>query len=218
MNTVDLRYKDSGYPSSLKSHLGKVAPERITALGNLEILRRKSMALFCSIKCPGNLILQTYDLAQHLRQAGVTTIGGFHSPMERECLTILLRGAQPIIICPARGIKRMRIKAEYRRPLEEGRLLFLSCFDEKQRRPTVQTSLFRNRFVATLAKIIFVAYAAPHGKTEEFCGEIIDWGKPLYTLADEFNKNLIDMGAQPVRPEDVSGANAVPFGGNMECP
>jgi predicted Rossmann fold nucleotide-binding protein DprA/Smf involved in DNA uptake len=204
MDTVDFRYEDTGCPPSLKTHLGKSAPERITALGNLEILRRKSMALFCSVKCPGNLILQTYDLAQNLRQTGVATIGGFHSPMERECLTILLRGVQPIIICPARGIKGMRIKAEYRKPLEEGRLLFLSCFDEKQRRPTVQTSLFRNRFVAALAEMIFVAYAEPHGKTEQFCSEIMAWGKPVYTLASKFNKNLLDMGAQSVEPDKIS--------------
>lgn len=53
------------------------------------------LALVCSVKCPGDLILKTYDLAQQLREAEVTIIGGFHSLMERECLTILLRGNQP---------------------------------------------------------------------------------------------------------------------------
>lgn len=51
-------------------------------LGDLNILNQQSLALFCSVKCPGNLILQTYDLAQRLRKSGVTVIGGFHSPME----------------------------------------------------------------------------------------------------------------------------------------
>jgi len=32
-------------------------------------------------------------------------ISGFHTPAEKECLRILLRGAQPIIICPARSIE-----------------------------------------------------------------------------------------------------------------
>jgi HEPN domain-containing protein len=44
---------------------------------------------------------------------GVTVVGGFHAPMERECLTILLRGAQPVILCPARNIG-MRIRPEYK--------------------------------------------------------------------------------------------------------
>jgi hypothetical protein len=46
--------------------------------------------------------------------------------MERECLTILLRGTQTVIVCPARSINGMRIKKEYEKPLKEGRLLFLS--------------------------------------------------------------------------------------------
>jgi len=72
-------------------------PGRIPALGNLDILRHNSTAFFCSSKCPGDLIVKTYDIAQILRDAGMTVISGFHSPMERECLTILLRGTQPVI-------------------------------------------------------------------------------------------------------------------------
>ena len=31
---------------------------------------------------------------------GVPMIGGFHTPMEQECLEVLLRGQQPVVICP----------------------------------------------------------------------------------------------------------------------
>jgi predicted Rossmann fold nucleotide-binding protein DprA/Smf involved in DNA uptake len=82
LTTSWIHLGDSAYPSILPSLLGKDAPVRIAVLGDLTILDQKSLALFCSIKCPGNLILQTYDLAQRLRQFGVTVIGGFHSPME----------------------------------------------------------------------------------------------------------------------------------------
>ena len=68
---------------------------------SLKILERRLLGLFCSTKCPGDAILQTYDLVRALRDAGVAVIGGFHSPMEKECLDLLLRGNQPIVICPA---------------------------------------------------------------------------------------------------------------------
>lgn len=61
------------------------------------------LALFCSIKCPGKLILNTYDLAKKLRQEGITVISGFHSPMEKECLRILLRSQNPVFWCLAHG-------------------------------------------------------------------------------------------------------------------
>jgi len=199
------------YPPELQSYMGDYAPALITALGNLDILQRKgtahrapTLALFCSVKCPGNLILQTYDLAQNLRQADVPVIGGFHSPMERECLTILLRGTQPIIVCPARSITGMRLRSEYKKPLNAGQLLLLSPFDEKQRRPTVQMALYRNQFVAALADEIFVAHAEPNSKTEQFCREVLAWQKPLYTLKSDANANLIALGAKQVSPDNLS--------------
>ncbi len=204
LSTFWIQQGDPGFPSVLSSILGENAPPRLAALGNLNILNQKSLALFCSVKCPGNLILQTYDLAQSLRQSGVTVIGGFHSPMEQECLTILLRGSQPIIVCPARSLQGMRIPADYRQPLETGRLLLLSPFGGKDRRATEETARFRNRFVAALANAIFVAHAEPKSKTEQFCGEVLEWGKPLYTLAGDANTNLLSMGAKPLRSEDMS--------------
>jgi predicted Rossmann fold nucleotide-binding protein DprA/Smf involved in DNA uptake len=164
-------------------------------------LRAKTLALYCSVKCPGNLILQTYDLAQKLRAAGVTVVGGFHSPMERECLRILLRSPHPVIVCPARGLPK-RVPPEYRRPLEDGRLLLLSLFADTVRRADEQSAHQRNRFVAALADKIFVAYAAPNSKTELFCREIIAWRKPLYSFADNANENLFALGAKPTNPHE----------------
>jgi len=55
---------DLAFPSTLAEHLGDMAPKRIAAFGNLKILNSKTVALICSVKCPGNIILQTYDLAK----------------------------------------------------------------------------------------------------------------------------------------------------------
>ena len=101
-----LRFDDPRYPAVLESCLRQGAPKTVAARGNLAMLRPMTLALFCSVKCPGNLILQTYDLAQKLRAAGVTVMGGFHSPMERECLRILLQSPHPVIVCPARGMPK----------------------------------------------------------------------------------------------------------------
>ncbi len=79
------------------------------AIGDAQILNVGLLALFCSVRCPGDLILKTYDLARTLRDAGVPVIGGFHSPMEKECLRLLLRGQQPVVVCPARNIENMRV-------------------------------------------------------------------------------------------------------------
>ena len=116
---------DPRYPARLRQRLGADAPPELTALGNLDLLAQPMTALFCSARCPGSIILPAYDQAAQWRDAGRCVISGFHSPVEKECLRILLRGSQPIIICPARGIPK-RIPPEWRKPLADGRLLILS--------------------------------------------------------------------------------------------
>jgi predicted Rossmann fold nucleotide-binding protein DprA/Smf involved in DNA uptake len=197
-SVVWLSWPDSAFPSNLAQDLGEKTPKRIAALGNLAILHSKLLGLICSVKCPGNLILQTDDVAKDLREAEVPVIGGFHSPMERECLRILLRGPQPIIICPARSLGGIRLPNEYKKSLDQGRLLLLSPFPDKLRRATVQTSLYRNRFVVALADHIFVAYAAPSGKTEQLCSDFLARGKRLYILESEATLHLTTAGAQPI--------------------
>ena len=200
-----IRSADPKYPAPLFKHLGHHAPAQIFVLGNLAILQTKPLALFCSRKCPGDLILQTYDLAQHWRDQGVTVIGGFHSPMERECLRILLRSPHPVIICPARGLPR-RIEPEFKRPLAEGRLLLLSAFPDSVKRATQETAHQRNRVVAALAERIFIAYAEPDSKTEFFCREIVAWGKPLFTHSSPATANLVALGARPLGATDAPSA------------
>jgi predicted Rossmann fold nucleotide-binding protein DprA/Smf involved in DNA uptake len=197
---IRLAPDDTDYPASLGQVLGRDAPTTISTIGNLDILRQSSVALFCSIQCPGRLILETYDLAQALRDAGVTVVGGFHSPMEQECLRLLLRGRQPIVICPARSIERLRVPTEWRGALAAGRLLVLSAFDSGSRRATAELAGRRNRVVAALADEVFVAYAAPGSRTEAFAQEIAASGKPLLTLDAPENAVLISLGARPVRP------------------
>lgn len=203
MTVTQLQQDDSCYPSALRKYLGDRAPVTLAALGNLDILRQRKLALFCSVKCPGNLILQTYDLARGLRDAGVTVIGGFHSPMEKECLSLLLRGTQPVIICPARSIERMRIPGEWKTPFAEGRLLLLSPFAEKLRRATADLARKRNELVAALADEVFVAHAALGSKTEHFCHDVLSWGKPLLILESNENVHLLSFGAKPFRSENI---------------
>ncbi|MBI2089310.1 MAG: hypothetical protein HYT78_11285 [Deltaproteobacteria bacterium] len=88
MDLIRLDRSDAAYPTALNHYLGKDAPSSIAILGDPQALKADKLALFCSVKCPAKLILQTHDLAHELVQGGVTVIGGFHSPVEKECLRV----------------------------------------------------------------------------------------------------------------------------------
>ena len=181
---------------------------KVKSKGNLSLLDEQLTALFCSNRCPGDLILKTYDLARAMRYAGVPVIGGFQTPMERECLRLLLRGEQPVVVCPARGIDNMRIPREWRPALDDGRLLVLSPFPATIRRPTAELAAQRNDLVADLAQRVFIAHAAPGGKTEAFARRRAASGKPLLTLDSPANGNLVEMGALVVSQEEFAVSRA----------
>jgi len=196
--------RNPNYPAALLSKKGRAQFSRISIIGDPEILKRQWLGLFCSVKCPGDLILRTYDLARALRHAGVPVIGGFHTPIEKDCLDLLLRGRQPVAICPARDIENMRLGKDLKAGVEGGRVLVLSPFEGMGRRPTAQVSEHRNQFVSKLAAAAFVAYANPAGKTEALSKDFIKAGKPLYTFETPYNKSILEIGAKPVDPKKLA--------------
>ncbi len=173
---------DVHYPPDLIHLLGNSAPSKIVALGDLDILQHSKLALLGSRACPGEMILKTYDLVQRLRDEGRCVVGGFHSPIEKECLRILLRGKQPIIICPARSLKGMRLPPEWKQGVEHGRLLILSPFSENLRRPTKEVAQQRNEFVVALADEVFIPHIAPGGQMARLLQDIIARRIPLLKL------------------------------------
>ena len=189
-------------PSALRRCAGAGGISAVTVKGDLSILDTRLIGFFCSVRCPGDVILKSYDLARALREINVTIVGGFQSPMEKEFLDLLLRGSASVVVCPARGLgnirsswtccyearrpsssvrrvglANMRIPKSWKRPLDEGRLLLLSFFDDNIRRPTATIATRRNAYVAALADRLLVAYAEKGGKIEALCKEALAEGK-----------------------------------------
>jgi predicted Rossmann fold nucleotide-binding protein DprA/Smf involved in DNA uptake len=175
VTSASLQLTDAQYPACLRERLKDRAPDRLAAIGNLDILARPKTALFCSARCPGNAILRTHDQAAHWRDAGRCVISGFHSPIEKECLRILLRGKPPVIVCPARSIEKLRVPAEWRVPVAEGRLLILSCFAPRHTRATAELAARRNLVVAALADEHWFAHITPGGQSERLAEIIKAW-------------------------------------------
>ena len=176
----------------------------VTLHGDLGILDERLLGFFCSVRCPGDVILKTYDLARALRETEVTIVCGFQSPMEKECLDLLLRGSASVIVCPARGLDTMRIPKSWKKPLVDGRLLLLSFFDDKLRRPTAAIAAERNAYVAALASRLLVAHAEKSGKIEQLCKGALARGKPVFALDSPDNAHLVELGAVPVSVGDIT--------------
>jgi predicted Rossmann fold nucleotide-binding protein DprA/Smf involved in DNA uptake len=192
------------YPARLLQGLGTNAPAVLCWVGEPLLLQVRALGLVCSVRCPGDVVLKTHDLAKALRDARIPVIGGFHSPMEKKCLSILLSGTQPVVLCLARGLEQLRTPPAWKDPLAKGRLLILSGLDSRFRRVTARAAALRNRHVVALADQLLVSHAARGGQTERLVDFARQLGKQLWTVESPYNQHMVAMGARPVTAETVS--------------
>jgi hypothetical protein len=136
-----------------------------STLGNKDILNLPKTAFLCSRQIPASVVLKCYDWAIAERESGNCIISGFHSPLEKDVLHYLLKGTQPIIIALARGLK-IRVEAELKKPLDQGRLLIITPFDASVKRVTTATAAIRNRMMIEIADKVVVGYASPGGQLD----------------------------------------------------
>lgn len=215
-----IAWEDPEYPACLSLCLGQHAPPVLYTIGDMSILHRHALALVCSVRCPGSIILATYVFATRAAPAGPTLIGGFHSPMERQCLEILRHRKVPTIVCPARSIEKMRLPAAWREALSANLLLILSPFPPGQRRATARLATMRNEFVTALAERTLIPHARPGSNTEQLARKLIASGKSVFTFHDNENDGLLKLGAKPYggllqQNEDMVPRTAEPWFGNI---
>lgn len=170
------------WPRQLDERLKSAAPSSLMVIGSQRLLAERKVGLFCSVRCPDDTALRAYDACRKLRDEGMALISGFHSPVEKECLKILLQGTQPIIVSPARSVRKMRIPAEWRAALEGNRLLILSRFEQSPRRADSGSARRRNELVAALSDEVLIIHAEPGGGIERI-SELVDrWRIPRVGL------------------------------------
>jgi len=170
------------WPKQLEARLGTAAPALLSTIGNANLLGNYKVGLFCSVSCPADAILAAHNAAREFDENGTTVISGFHSPVEKECLRVLLDGKQGIIICLARSLVKIRIPKEWREALDAGRLLVLSPFEKRPRRVDTWSGRRRNELVAALADEVLIIHATPGGQIERI-SELVDrWKIPMRNL------------------------------------
>lgn len=204
MDGMVVHATDPAYPARLHAMLGAKAPVQLGIAGNVLLLQTRTLALFCSIRCPGAMILQTYQLMRLLRHRPVTIVSGFHSPMERECLRTLANGTAGVVWCLAKSLAAFRLPAEWHPLWESGRLVLVAPFSSEVKRITSTTAAYRNRVAAALADDVFLPYAAAGSHTERFCSELLAWEKTVFTLDTPENASIIERGAQPISLHNVN--------------
>lgn len=142
--------------------------EKMHYLGNRELLGLHKIAFLCSRTCPKEAALKATRWAKEQCAKKRCVISGFHSRIEKEVLSCLLQGDQPIVIVLARGL-REPVEPELEGALQSGRLLIMTRYAPTVSHACEEKCLQRNRLMMDLADEIVIAYASPGGGLERLC-------------------------------------------------
>lgn len=185
----------SGHLAVSLSLLGTRAPKELVSLGSRDLLDRTYLGFLCSARCSGGAILAAYEVSKKLDPADGAVIGGFHSPMERQFLDILLVRKVPAVVCVPRPLRGMRVPALWKSAMAEDRLVVVSPVVSGTRRFSRCTAELRNAVVSAIADTIFVPFASPRGSIEKLLSMCASWGKTVLTVACNDQPMLRAVGA-----------------------
>ena len=148
---------------------------QITTLGDVSILDLPKVGFLSSRKVPPAAVIRCYDWATEVRDKGVCVMGGFQSPLERDVLTFLLKGKQPVVWVLAHKLwTEKNIPTAYREPIAAGRLLVVSPVAQTATRVDARTAAIRNRYILEHSEKVVFAAIDPNGALSRLIGEYLD--------------------------------------------
>ena len=120
--------------------------------GNKDLLDRELVAFFASRKATPHDAQLAREWAESICQTDKVVISGFHSPLEKEILNILLENHRPVIIALGRALYK-KVPPHLQSAFDEGRLLFISF--RGYSRHSWNSALQRNWGAAGLADEVY---------------------------------------------------------------
>lgn len=125
----------------------------MSSLGNRELLEGHLVAFFASRSVTSETERRCIAWTESICKTDYIVISGFHSPLEKKILKILLDHKHPVILFLGREIYK-RIPDEYKLAIEEDRMLIESV--RNYQRQSTNSSQIRNWHVADIANEIYL--------------------------------------------------------------
>lgn len=170
----------------------------LKVIGNLDNLRQNLLGVFCSQKCPGDLVLKGFDTVRQIRDQGITVVSGFHSSMEKDVYEILLRGNQPIVHCLARAIETYRIPSRLNSRINRGQLTIIApYFPENMKRMTKSTSERSNALIMDISDQVLIIHAQKGGSLFKLISSMTSLTGKVFVLESENNRDLLGLIPEP---------------------
>jgi len=182
-------------------------PPQLWCSGDQALLNGKLLAIISARETDSDLAAKSAGLLEQLASLKeVSFIGGWHSPLEKAALRLLSGNSAQIIFCVAKSLQRFVPPLEIENRVKHGQALLLTHCSPKAKRISREASLRRNQLVMGLARAVLVLFARDGSSSLQLAKSALNRGKPVLTLDDRLNKELLDCGGLPATLESVQKA------------
>lgn len=212
---------DPTFPSVLRERLGASCPPFLLVAGPIEWLSAGGLAIVGS----GDVSTEALDVARAAAQAasdhGWPLVTGLATGLDELAIDAAGAGGR-VVAVPAAGINVVSKRSEVRRLVHDGRLCIASPYAPDSR-PSAAASAGRQKIVAALSTVTFVATADKRSKDDWACVvETLEQGwSPVGVWtgpgAGPAHAELVARGAHPIRhidelfdPMDIAPAGNEP--------
>jgi DNA protecting protein DprA len=174
--------KSINYPKRLIAFRGKEAPYLLYYKGNLDILKRKSIAFSGSRKASKSSLEKTYKIAKALSDAGYNIVSGFAKGVDTAAHLGALEGRGTTTVVLSNGILKFEdsnLKIKDKENIGNDKMLVISEYPMNI--PWfAHNAMNRNWTIASLAEKVFIIESEMDGGTFAMGELCLKQKKPLY--------------------------------------
>ncbi|HYN44539.1 MAG TPA: DNA-processing protein DprA [Candidatus Limnocylindrales bacterium] len=176
--------KSINYPKRLIKFRRKEAPYLLYYKGNLDILKRKSIAFSGSRKASKSSLEKTYKIAKALSDAGYNIVSGFAKGVDTAAHLGALEGRGTTTVVLSNGILKfedsnLREKIKEQKNIRNDKMLVISEYPMNM--PWfAHNAMNRNWTIASLAEKVFIIESEMDGGTFAMGELCLKQKKPLY--------------------------------------
>src|ERR1035438_5882376 len=199
---------DPEYPESLRRSLGENAPVLLLCMGNLDLLKRKSVGFCGSREASEKGISTARNSAVLLASDGINIVSGFAAGVDMNAHHGALSTGGTTTVVLAEGVLRFRVKKEIRDVWDESRTLVVSEFGPNL--PwSVSHAMQRNNTICGLSRSMILIEARTTGGSIQAGRDCLKLGLPLFAAVYEGspesatgNEELLQRGAKRLMKRD----------------
>jgi len=182
-------------------------PPKLWGVGDSAILNYVLLGIISARQIDSDLALKTSRLLKQLVSLkDVVFVSGWHSPLEKEALRILLAQEATIVLCASKSLDRFVPSIGVESRVTDGKALLLTHCSTKAKRITRNASIRRNELIVELAKALLVLSAPGGSASLNLAKSALRRGKLVLTPAHPMNKQLLVNGALPATLDNLQTA------------